>query len=84
MLQEDDRRRFTLGFTIEGRIMRLWYVSRADIFISQDFDFMAVSRLHPLQISPLNLSIPSRRNTSFNFSLPPHIPTSINWDGTLR
>lgn len=44
MMQEDERRRFTFGFTIEKNSMRLWYVSRSDIFISGNFDFVSVSR----------------------------------------
>lgn len=43
ILQEDERRRFTLGFTIEQNSMRLWYVNRSDIFVSEAFNFISVS-----------------------------------------
>lgn len=41
-LREDPCRRFTFGFTIENCNMRLWYSSRADIYVSTPFDIMAV------------------------------------------
>lgn len=41
-MREDARRRFTFGFTIENTYMRLWYASRADLFVSHNFDFMKV------------------------------------------
>lgn len=42
-LRDDPRRRFTFGFTIENRTMRIWFCSRAEILVSQPFDFIAVS-----------------------------------------
>lgn len=43
ILQEDERRRFTLGFTIEQDSMRLWYANRSTIFVSEAFNFISVS-----------------------------------------
>lgn len=42
-MRYDPCRRFTFGFTIENREMRIWYASRADILVSTPFDFMNVS-----------------------------------------
>ena len=41
---KDPRRRFTYGYTIEYSEMRLWYCDRANIVMSQAFDFTSVSR----------------------------------------
>lgn len=41
-LQKDPRRRFVFGFTIDDCKMRIWYGSRADIFVSTAFDMMTV------------------------------------------
>ena len=41
-LREDPCRRFTYGFTIENRTMRIWFCSRAEILVSRPFDFIAV------------------------------------------
>ncbi|GJE95027.1 hypothetical protein PsYK624_112060 [Phanerochaete sordida] len=34
LLREDPRRRFVLGFSIEDTRLRLWFMSRSDIFVS--------------------------------------------------
>lgn len=36
------RRRFVFGFTIEDTKMKLWFLSLADVFVSQGFDFTTV------------------------------------------
>lgn len=41
-MREDPRRRFTFGMTIEDSEMRLWYVSRTDVTVTQAFDFLTV------------------------------------------
>lgn len=41
-LRDDPCRRFTFGFTIENRTMRIWYAGRAEILVSTPFDFMNV------------------------------------------
>ncbi|GJE97380.1 hypothetical protein PsYK624_135970 [Phanerochaete sordida] len=40
ILREDPTRRFVLGFTIEDTMVRFWYASRSEVFVSCDFDFM--------------------------------------------
>lgn len=42
-LRDDPCRRFTFGFTIESCIMRIWFCSRAEILVSEPFDFITVS-----------------------------------------
>ncbi|CCM03683.1 uncharacterized protein FIBRA_05827 [Fibroporia radiculosa] len=42
--REDPRRRFTFGLTIEDSEMRLWYASRADVMVTQAFDFLTDHR----------------------------------------
>lgn len=42
-LRDDPCRRFTFGFTIENRSMRIWFCSRAEILVSRPFDFITVS-----------------------------------------
>ncbi|KAF7795937.1 hypothetical protein EIP86_007104 [Pleurotus ostreatoroseus] len=42
-MNEDARRRFTFGFTIENTTMRLWYVNRRVLYVSTPFDFLTVS-----------------------------------------
>ena len=39
----DPRRRFALGFTIENTDMTLWYCDRAQLIVSERFDFCKVS-----------------------------------------
>lgn len=41
-LREDPCRRFTFGFTTDNGSMRIWYGSRADVFVSTAFDIMNV------------------------------------------
>lgn len=44
---EDARRRFAFAFTIEATTMHLWYASRADVVMSESFDFMDVRDVLP-------------------------------------
>ncbi|KAI0916700.1 hypothetical protein AcV5_003114 [Taiwanofungus camphoratus] len=39
-MREDPRRRFTFGLTIEDTNTRLWFCSRAEIMVTQPFNFM--------------------------------------------
>ncbi|GJE95048.1 hypothetical protein PsYK624_112270 [Phanerochaete sordida] len=41
IMQEDARRRFVFGFTISNTTMRLWYASRSEILVSEEFDIMS-------------------------------------------
>ncbi|GJE97362.1 hypothetical protein PsYK624_135780 [Phanerochaete sordida] len=47
IMREDARRRFVIGFSIENTRMRLWFMSRSDIFVSfPEHDFTtAIDRL---------------------------------------
>ena len=38
----DPRRRFAYAFTIEQRIMRLWYANRAEVYVSEPFNVDSV------------------------------------------
>ena len=69
IMREDARRRFTFGFTIENRTMRLWYADRSEILISDFFDFISVRHYPPMgepssstessfTITPLAASLP--------------------------
>ncbi|GJE95074.1 hypothetical protein PsYK624_112530 [Phanerochaete sordida] len=40
IMQEDARRRFVFGFTIENVSMRLWFLSRSEVLVSEAFNFM--------------------------------------------
>ncbi|CCM03682.1 uncharacterized protein FIBRA_05826 [Fibroporia radiculosa] len=44
-MREDPRRRFTFGLTIEDSKMRLWYASRADVMVTEAFDFLTVCEI---------------------------------------
>lgn len=44
LMKVDARRRFVYGFTIENTDMRLWYGDRAQILVSEPFNFITVSR----------------------------------------
>ena len=48
IMQEDARRRFVYGFTIENVSMRLWFCSRSEVLVTKDFNFMKV-RWSPLR-----------------------------------
>lgn len=54
-MRNDPCRRFTFGFTIENREMRIWYTSRADILVSSPFDFMSVRVFIPQLLFSLNV-----------------------------
>lgn len=41
-MREDPHRRFTYGYTIENRTVRIWFSSRAEVIVSSSFDFMTV------------------------------------------
>lgn len=41
-LREDPRRRFVYGFTIENTSMRLWFCDRAQLLVSEPFNFILV------------------------------------------
>ncbi|EKM52665.1 uncharacterized protein PHACADRAFT_261246, partial [Phanerochaete carnosa HHB-10118-sp] len=40
ILRDDVRRRFVFGYTIENRMMRWWYCSRTEVFVSTPLDFI--------------------------------------------
>ncbi|KAI0088534.1 hypothetical protein BDY19DRAFT_906556 [Irpex rosettiformis] len=40
VMKEDPRRRFVFGFTIENTQMRVWLMSRAEVIVSQPFNFI--------------------------------------------
>ncbi|GJE95061.1 hypothetical protein PsYK624_112400 [Phanerochaete sordida] len=40
IMQEDARRRFVIGFTIENVSMRLWFLSRSEVLATAEFNFM--------------------------------------------
>lgn len=42
VMRESLRRRFVFGYTIEDTIMRLWFLSRSDVFVCEHFDFLTV------------------------------------------
>ena len=44
VMRDDVRRRFTFGYTIENTQMRLWFTSRADLLVSEPFNFITVGR----------------------------------------
>ena len=46
IMKYDARRRFVIGFTIEGAMMRLWYCSRSDVFASEEFNWQEVSAVN--------------------------------------
>ena len=41
-MREDGRRRFVIGYTIENTNMRLWFCSRSDILVTEQFNFTRV------------------------------------------
>ncbi|KAI0345493.1 hypothetical protein BDW22DRAFT_1352969 [Trametopsis cervina] len=40
LMREDPGRRFVVGYTIEDTDMRLWFGSRSEILVSEEFDFI--------------------------------------------
>jgi hypothetical protein len=42
IMQEDPCRRFVYGISIEDNRMRIWQANRADIFVSEPFDYVEV------------------------------------------
>lgn len=42
IMENDPRRRFTFGVTIENTSTRLWYFSRSHIMVTEPFNFNAV------------------------------------------
>ncbi|KAJ3552851.1 hypothetical protein NM688_g3934 [Phlebia brevispora] len=38
-MRNDPCRRFTLGFTIENTVMRIWHCDRSEVVVSKSFDF---------------------------------------------
>lgn len=40
LMREDPARRFVLGFTIEKTDLRIWFVSRSDVFVSSAVNFL--------------------------------------------
>lgn len=40
-------RRFVFGYSIGNTHMRLWFLSRADLIVSEDFNYMTVRTLSP-------------------------------------
>ncbi|KAI0088535.1 hypothetical protein BDY19DRAFT_906557 [Irpex rosettiformis] len=40
VMKEDPRRRFVFGFTVENSQMRVWLMSRAEVIVSQPFNFI--------------------------------------------
>lgn len=42
-MRETVNRRFMFGYTIEDANMRLWFASRSDIIVSEQFNFITVS-----------------------------------------
>ncbi|EKM53940.1 uncharacterized protein PHACADRAFT_209774, partial [Phanerochaete carnosa HHB-10118-sp] len=44
IMQEDARRRFVFGFTIANTSMRMWFCSRSEVLVSEEFDIMANRR----------------------------------------
>ncbi|KIP06495.1 hypothetical protein PHLGIDRAFT_118886 [Phlebiopsis gigantea 11061_1 CR5-6] len=45
IMREDARRRFAFGFTIENRTVRLWFAGRAEVLVSDPFDFVSQPKL---------------------------------------
>ncbi|CCL99699.1 uncharacterized protein FIBRA_01720 [Fibroporia radiculosa] len=67
-MREDPRRRFTFGLTVEDSEMRLWYVSRTDVMVTQAFDFLMDHRtLIHLALAFLNAD-----------------PQEAGWDPTMK
>ena len=44
-MKEDPRRRFVFGFTIENTQMRIWRLDRAELVVSDPFNFITVRAL---------------------------------------
>lgn len=47
---EDPQRRFTFGFTIEDTEMRMWFCCREIVLVSEDFNFLTVSKSSGLHL----------------------------------
>ena len=43
IMREDPRRRFTFGFTFENRSLRLCFVGRTEVVVSDPLDIVSVS-----------------------------------------
>ncbi|KAI0922896.1 hypothetical protein AcV5_009763 [Taiwanofungus camphoratus] len=67
-MRDDPRRRFTFGLTIEDTRMKLWFCSRAELLVSDSFDFMHEHRIV----------------TSFFISLMYAKEHEIGWDPTMK
>ncbi|KAI0943406.1 hypothetical protein AcW1_002575 [Taiwanofungus camphoratus] len=67
-MRDDPRRRFTFGLTIEDTRMKLWSCSRAELLVSDSFDFMHEHRIV----------------TSFFISLMYAKEHEIGWDPTMK
>ena len=58
---EDPRRRYTFGYTIENRTLRMWFASRSEIVVSNPIDFFKVGILYLPSSRSLNISIKGAR-----------------------
>ena len=80
-MSEDPRRRFVYGFTFEDMNMRLWYADRAQLIVSEPFNFILVSKTISLKGSSLMLAPPTRTTytlyISFYLSPSPSCKNSV-------
>ena len=55
-MNQDARRRFVYGFTIEDCHMRIWFCDRTQILVSTEFDFISVriSYLSPIIVAHIS------------------------------
>ncbi|EKM53007.1 uncharacterized protein PHACADRAFT_124468 [Phanerochaete carnosa HHB-10118-sp] len=68
IMREDARRRFVIGFTIEGDRMRLWFASRSEVVASWPFNFI----MNP------------RRFVEFLLRIMYAGEADLGWDTTIR
>ena len=61
----DPRRRFIYGFTIEDTTMKLWYVDRVVVHLSDPFNFIEVRLESVFAIIPCSLPLGPSHTTPF-------------------
>lgn len=52
-MKRDPRRRFVFGCTIENTQMRVWMMNRAEVVVSQPFNFITVKNLGLVYVAAL-------------------------------
>lgn len=87
-LREDPRRRFALAYTIEDAEMRLWFCNRSEMLVSTTFNFITVSHVLRLIVSPLSTSDTSLQGhdnfVRFVLGIAFAEDHQIGWDTTMK